>query len=51
MWIQRLSFFVEIARTYLQLQLRQWGDGNIYHLVLSSLKVNIAENPIAVMGL
>ena len=39
------------ARTYLQLPLRQWGAGNVYFLVLSSWKVNIAENPIAVMGL
>ena len=29
----------------------KWGAGNVYHLVLSSLKVDIAENPIAVMGL
>ena len=36
---------------YLQLPLRQWGAGNVYLLVLSSWKVNIAENPIAVMGL
>ena len=40
-----------LARKYLQLPLRQWGAGNIYLLVLSSWKVNIAENPIAVMGL
>ncbi len=40
-----------LARTYLQLPLRQWGAGNVYLLVLSSWKVNIAENPIAVMGL
>ena len=40
------------AWTYLQLPLRQWGAGNVYLLVLSSWKVNIAENPIAVlMGL
>ena len=39
------------ARTYLQLPLRQWGAGNVYLLVLSSWKVNIAEIPIAVMGL
>ena len=39
------------ARTYLQLTLQQWGAGNVYLLVLSSWKVNIAENPIAVMGL
>ena len=39
------------ARKYLQLPLRQWGAGNVYLLVLSSWKVNIAENPIAKMGL
>ena len=39
------------AWTYLQLPLRQLGACNVYLLVLSSLKVNIAENPIAVMGL
>ena len=27
------------------------GSGNVYLLVLSSWKVNIAENPIAVMGI
>jgi hypothetical protein len=27
------------------------GAGNVYFIVLSSRKVNIAENPIAVMGL
>ena len=32
--------------------LSQWGAGNVYLLVMSSWKVNIAENPIAVvMGL
>ena len=36
-------------RTYLQLPLQQWGAGNVF--VLSSWKVNIAENLIAVMGL
>ena len=41
----------DTAQTYLQLPLRQWGAGNVYLLVLSSWKVNIAENPIAVMGL
>ena len=46
-----LPFFIYSARTYLQLPLRQWGAGNVYLLVLSSWKVNIAENPIAVMGL
>ena len=40
-----------IIWTYLQLPLRQWGAGNVYLLVLSSWKLNIAENPIAVMGL
>ena len=41
---------VDHAPTYLQLPLRQWGAGNVYLLVLSSWKVNIAENPIAVMA-
>ena len=40
-----------LAQTYLQLPLQQWGASNVYLLVLSSEKVNIAENPIAVMGL
>ena len=35
---------------YLQLTLWQWGAGNVYLLVLSSWKVNIAENQIAVGG-
>ena len=39
------------AWTYLQLPLRQWRARNVYLLVLSSWKVNIAKNPIAVMGL
>ena len=39
------------ACTYLQLPLQQWGTGNVYLLVLSNWKGNIAENPIAVMGL
>ena len=40
------------ARTYIQLPLIwQWGASNVYLLVLSSWKVNIAENPIAVLGL
>ena len=42
---------VDNAQTYLQLPLWQWGAGNVYLLLLSSWKVNIAENPIAVMGL
>ena len=46
----KLLYSQHLARTYLQLQLRQWGAGNVYLLVLSSWKVNIAENPIAVMG-
>ena len=40
-----------LAWTYLQLPLQQWGASNVYLLVLSSWKVNIAENPIAVIGL
>ena len=39
------------ARRYLKLPLRQWFACNVYLLVLSSWKVNIAENPIALMGL
>jgi len=39
------------AGTYLQLPLWQWGAGNVYLFVLSSWKVNFAENLIAVMGL
>ena len=35
-----------MAWTYLQLPIRQWGAGNVYLLVLSSWKVNIAENLI-----
>ena len=34
-----------MARAYLQLPLRQWGAGNVYLLLLSSWKVNIAEKP------
>ena len=40
-----------LAQMYLQLPLRQGVDCNVYLLALSSWKVNIAENPIAVMGL
>ena len=40
-----------IAQAYLQLPLWQWGADNVYLLVLSSWKINIAENPIVVMGL
>ena len=51
-WFQyRNNILNDSAQTYLQLPLRQWGAGNVYFLVLYSLKVNIAENPIAVMGL
>ena len=41
-----------IAIAYLQLQLRQWGAGNVYLLVLSrwKVKVNIVV-PIEVTGL
>ena len=39
------------AWTYLQLPFQQWGTGNIYLLMFFSWKVNIAENPIAVMEL
>ena len=41
----------DYARMYPQLPLRQWSAGNVYLLVLSSWKVNIAENPIAIIGL
>jgi hypothetical protein len=41
----------EAARTYLQLQLRQWGASNVYLLALSSGKIKVAEIPIALMGL
>ena len=49
--VRQINLSHNQARTYLQLPLRQWGAGNVYFLVLSSWKVNIAENPIAVMGL
>ena len=39
------------ARMYLQLPLWQLGAGNVYLLVLSRWKLNIAKNPIAVMEL
>ena len=39
-----------IRRIYIHYS-HQWGGGNVYLLVLSSWKVNIAENLIAVMGL
>ena len=35
----------------IQLPLRQYGAGNVYLLVLFGWKVNIAQNPIVVMGL
>ena len=47
----KTRFQSNTAQTYLQLPLRQWGAGNVYLLVLSSWKVKIAENPIAVMVL
>ena len=43
--------WIHIAQMYLQLPLRQWGAGNVYLLVLSSWKINIAKNSIAVMWL
>ena len=43
--------WVVLAWTYLQLPLWQWGASNVYLLVLSSWKVNIAENFFGVMGL
>ena len=39
------------AQKYLQLPLPQWGAGNVYILGFFSWKLNIAENPIATMGL
>ena len=38
------------AWTNLQLLLQQWDVGNVYLLALSSWKINIAENPFAVLG-
>jgi hypothetical protein len=46
-----LSEVAPHAWTYLQLPLPHGGAGNVYLFVLSNWKVNIAENPIAVMGL
>ena len=37
--------------TCLQLLSHLWDAGNVYLFVLSSWKLNIAENPIVVMGL
>ena len=48
-WVWKL--LQGMAWTYLQLPLRQWDASNVYLLVLSIWKVNIAEYPIAVMGL
>ena len=45
-----LAVLVLHAQTYLQLPLWQWGASSNYLLVFSSWKLNIAENPIAVMG-
>jgi hypothetical protein len=39
------------AQTYLQLSLWQWEAGNVYLVVLSIWKVNIAKKPIAFMEL
>ena len=50
-FVDILDFIVLFARTYLQLPLRQWGAGNVYLLVLSIWKVNIPENPIAIIAL
>ena len=36
-----------VVQTYLQLPLRQWDASNVYLLVLSSWKLNFAENHIA----
>ena len=47
----QLFIIITFAQTYLQLPLQQWGADNFYLLVLSSWMVNIAENPIVVMGL
>ena len=41
---------VNMAQADLQFPLRLWDAGNVYLLALSSWKVNIAENFIAVMG-
>ena len=49
--VPRVKPLQVIAWTYLQLPLWQWGADNVYFLVSSSWKVNIAENPIAVVGL
>ena len=51
-WKSKMAQYLRhSAQTYLQLPVRQWGAGKVYLLVLSNWKVNIAENPIAVMGL
>ena len=39
------------VQTNLQVPLQQWSASNVYLLELSSWKVDIAENPIAVMGM
>ena len=51
LWDEPIVELSAKVRTYLQLPLLQWGAGNVYLLVLSSKKVNIAKNPIAVIGL
>ena len=50
MWVAHAFEPNQTKQRILQLPLRQWGASNIYFLVLSIWKVNIAENPIAVIG-
>ena len=49
------SSFINVSKFYQVLPEyiynSHYGNGDVYFLVLSSWKVNIAENPIAVMGL
>ena len=45
------SRILDQMKTTLPERIYNWGAGNVYLLVLSSCKVNVAENPIAVMGL
>ena len=44
------SLLEDTVQTYLHLLSGQWGASNVCFLVLSSWKVNIAENLIAIMG-
>ena len=48
--VPRLKPLQVIAWRYLQLPLWQWGAGNVYLLVLSSWKVNIAKKTSGVMA-